>query len=151
MDATFTFPRPQAPVPRPAPASKAGGPQLTRESNALRASVLDAALELGLVSNPLVADWMFDNTLPEEDEEEVSFLFESLHLLFFFLDIASNILFSFNSFQDSLLLSLSPRLSGDRGCLVVTMVLESSMLRSASLELTPSPRVPQAFISSIKA
>lgn len=84
MDATFTFPRPQAPVPRPAPASKAGGPQLTRESNALRASVLDAALELGLVSNPLVADWMFDNTLPEEDEEEVSFLFESLHLLFFF-------------------------------------------------------------------
>ena len=96
MDATFTFPRPQAPVPRPAPASKAsGGPQLTRESNALRASVLDAALELGLVSNPLVADWMFDNTLPEEDEEEVSFLFESLHPHFFSSDNASIVLLSF--------------------------------------------------------
>ncbi|KIM44016.1 hypothetical protein M413DRAFT_9280 [Hebeloma cylindrosporum] len=71
MDASFTFPRPQAPVPRPAPASKAsGGTHMTRESNALRASVLDAALELGLVSNPLVADWMFDNSLPEEDEEQ---------------------------------------------------------------------------------
>lgn len=100
MDASFTFPRPQAPVPRPAPASKAsGGPRLTRESNALRASVLNAALELGLASNPLVADWMFDNSLPEEDEEEVSFLFESI----FSLDITSNDLSPFNIFQDILI------------------------------------------------
>ena len=84
MDASFTFPRPQAPVPRPAPAGKAGGP---RESNALRASVLDAALELGLVSNPLVANWMFENSLPEENEE-VSFLFGSQQLQLFFWTLA---------------------------------------------------------------
>jgi hypothetical protein len=147
MDATFTFPRPQAPVPRPAPASKAsGGPQLTRESNALRASVLDAALELGLVSNPLVADWMFDNTLPEEDEEEVRFLFESS---FFSSDIASIVLLSFQyllGYPHSY-----PFHRGSLGIRAVWQSLWSSTLNRASLDLTPSLHVPQAFISSIKA
>ncbi|PPQ69926.1 hypothetical protein CVT26_013251 [Gymnopilus dilepis] len=46
------------------------GQTISRESNALRASVLDAALELGIGTNPLVADWMFNNALKEEDEEE---------------------------------------------------------------------------------
>ncbi|KAF8057097.1 hypothetical protein FPV67DRAFT_1456620, partial [Lyophyllum atratum] len=40
-----------------------------RESNALRASVLDAALELGIGTNSTVANWMFNNALSEEDEE----------------------------------------------------------------------------------
>ncbi|KAF8962875.1 hypothetical protein BDZ97DRAFT_1076161 [Flammula alnicola] len=73
MNAQFTFPPPQAPTPRPGPGHKSGETAQTnsRESNGLRASVLDAALELGLVSNPLVADWMFNNTLAEEDEGEV--------------------------------------------------------------------------------
>ena len=136
MDATFTFPRPQAPVPRPAPASKASGaPQLTRESNALRASVLDAALELGLVSNelglvsnPLVADWMFDNSLPEEDEE-VSLLFGSLSPLpFFFLaHCVQSFAFLSIPFRISSSLSLTPRLSGDQGRLAVTVVLDAKL------------------------
>ncbi|KAJ7106497.1 hypothetical protein C8R43DRAFT_209855 [Mycena crocata] len=68
MDANFTFPaRPQA-VPRPAPAQPQAEP-VQRESNALRASVLDAALQLGLGANGTVANWMFNNTLEEEEEE----------------------------------------------------------------------------------
>jgi len=119
MDASFTFPRPQAPVPRPALASKAGGPQVARESNALRASVLDAALELGLVSNPLVANWMFENSLPEENEE-VSFLFGSLHPQLFFWTLHPT---NFLSFSIHLMIFSSlyflPRSLGDRGCLAV--------------------------------
>lgn len=149
MDATFTFPRPQAPVPRPAPASKASGaPQLTRESNALRASVLDAALELGLVSNPLVADWMFDNSLPEEDEE-VSLLFGSLYPHLFFGQSVQCFAVLSIPFRISSSLSLTPRLSGDLGCLAVTVVLDAKLRHCWFL--TPSLRVPQAVISSIKA
>ncbi|KDR66896.1 hypothetical protein GALMADRAFT_1135798 [Galerina marginata CBS 339.88] len=73
MDSNFTFPRPQPAVPRPAPASSSSEKQtehISRESNALRASVLDAALELGIGSNSVVANWMFNNSLQEEDEEE---------------------------------------------------------------------------------
>lgn len=51
-------PRPQKPIPQ----------DVTRESSALRASVLDAALQLGLANNSAVADWMFNNPLKEEDE-----------------------------------------------------------------------------------
>ncbi|KAG5640853.1 hypothetical protein DXG03_006818 [Asterophora parasitica] len=71
MDTRFAFPRPQAPTPRPAPASPvspAGG--ANRESNALRASILDAALILGIGNNNLVSDWMFSNSLAEEDEDD---------------------------------------------------------------------------------
>jgi hypothetical protein len=42
-----------------------------RDSNALRASVLDTALQLGVGSNSTIANWMFNNVL-EEEEEEVS-------------------------------------------------------------------------------
>ncbi|PPQ90370.1 hypothetical protein CVT25_007770 [Psilocybe cyanescens] len=74
MNTTFTFPRPQAAVARQQAPRAAGSSQPNaRESNALRASVLDAALELGIGSNPLVADWMFNNALAEEDEEEPAF------------------------------------------------------------------------------
>ncbi|KAJ7746644.1 hypothetical protein B0H16DRAFT_1692667 [Mycena metata] len=67
MDANFTFPARPKPTPRPAPASP---PEpVNRESNALRASVLDAALQLGFGANGAVANWMFNNTLEEEDEE----------------------------------------------------------------------------------
>ncbi|KAJ3523862.1 hypothetical protein NMY22_g11251 [Coprinellus aureogranulatus] len=43
----------------------ASGP---RESNALRASVFDVAMELGITNNNLVAEWMFNNAVQEEDE-----------------------------------------------------------------------------------
>lgn len=82
MDPNFAFPRPQAPIPRPPPPSSfltAGGSERNRDSNALRASVLDVALQLGLGTNSTVADWMFNNTMPE-DEEEVY-----LHLSFYFI------------------------------------------------------------------
>jgi hypothetical protein len=39
-----------------------------RDSNALRASVLDAALELG-IGNKTVANWVF-NSVDEADEQE---------------------------------------------------------------------------------
>ncbi|PFH47051.1 hypothetical protein AMATHDRAFT_153075 [Amanita thiersii Skay4041] len=39
-----------------------------RESNALRASVLDVAMQLGLGKNSAVADWIFNNPVTEEDE-----------------------------------------------------------------------------------
>lgn len=71
MDANFTFPPPQRPIPRNAPTSTA---RQSRESSALRASVLDVAMELGITNNSLVAAWMFDNSLKEENEDEVSFI-----------------------------------------------------------------------------
>ncbi|KAF7330298.1 hypothetical protein MVEN_02467700 [Mycena venus] len=58
MDANFTFPAPESPTAS------------NRESNALRASVLDAALELGLGANGSVANWMFNNAVEEEEDEE---------------------------------------------------------------------------------
>ncbi|KAF8811327.1 hypothetical protein BYT27DRAFT_7253035 [Phlegmacium glaucopus] len=73
MNPNFAFPRPQPAVPRPALAAKSPwSPDLagSRESNALRASILDTALELGIGGNSLVADWMFNNPLVEEPEEE---------------------------------------------------------------------------------
>ena len=41
----------------------------SRDSNLVRASILDAALDLGYGSNSTVAKWMFENPLEEEDEE----------------------------------------------------------------------------------
>lgn len=76
MNANFAFPRPQQAVPRPPPAGKSSSSSAdlagSRESNALRASILDTALELGIGSNSLVADWMFNNPVLEETEEEES-------------------------------------------------------------------------------
>lgn len=76
MNTNFVFPRPQPSALRPRPAQAAklssslSSPNLagSRDSNALRASILDVALELGIGSNPLVTDWMFNNALQEEDE-----------------------------------------------------------------------------------
>ncbi|KAJ7678497.1 hypothetical protein B0H17DRAFT_1078413 [Mycena rosella] len=67
MDANFTFPARSKPTPRPSAAHSPTEP-VNRESNALRASVLDAALELGFGANGAVANWMFNNALEEEDE-----------------------------------------------------------------------------------
>ncbi|KAJ6570169.1 hypothetical protein DFH09DRAFT_1080325 [Mycena vulgaris] len=66
MDPNFSFPRS---TPTPRPAVKSPTVPANRESNALRASVLDAALELGIGANGAVATWMFNNALEEEDEE----------------------------------------------------------------------------------
>ncbi|KAI6107640.1 hypothetical protein EDD16DRAFT_88724 [Pisolithus croceorrhizus] len=41
---------------------------LSRDSNAIRASVLETALELGIVQNPLVANRIFNSPLEEEPE-----------------------------------------------------------------------------------
>ncbi|KAJ6630998.1 hypothetical protein B0H10DRAFT_702776 [Mycena sp. CBHHK59/15] len=68
MDANFTFP--VRPKPSPRPAAQTPTEPVNRESNALRASVLDVALELGIAANGGVANWMFNNTLEEEDEDE---------------------------------------------------------------------------------
>jgi hypothetical protein len=92
MNANFTFPRQRAPIPRPALAhtanhttsSKAEPSDANRESNALRASVLDAALQLGIGHNSTVTNWMFNNTLEEEDEE-VSSMRPLLYTDFFIL------------------------------------------------------------------
>ena len=83
MNANFVFPRPQLGIPRPRPAraakwSSSSPPPSnlagSRDSNALRASILDTALELGIGSNSLVTDWMFNNPLMEEPEDAVSLL-----------------------------------------------------------------------------
>ncbi|CAA7264454.1 unnamed protein product [Cyclocybe aegerita] len=70
MNANFTFPPPKPVMPRPPSAYRPKAKIPSRSSNALRASVLEAALELGVGTNPLVADWMFSNSLKEEDEED---------------------------------------------------------------------------------
>ncbi|TFK19519.1 hypothetical protein FA15DRAFT_674365 [Coprinopsis marcescibilis] len=67
MEARYAFPVGKAPIPRTRPVNTTPN---SRESNALRASVLDAAMELGITNNSVVAAWMFDNTLKEEEEDE---------------------------------------------------------------------------------
>lgn len=69
MDANFTFPARPQPIPRPSAAQPPPEP-VNRESSALRASVLDAALQLGFGANGNVANWMFNNALEEEAEDE---------------------------------------------------------------------------------
>ena len=60
-------------------------PSQSRDSNALRASVLEAALELGISSSRAVADLIF-NTVDEEDEVRIPFFFALCSLpAFFFL------------------------------------------------------------------
>ncbi|TRM66578.1 hypothetical protein BD626DRAFT_534763 [Schizophyllum amplum] len=44
----------------------------SRESTNVRASILDAAMDLGFGSNSTVAKWMFENQVEEEDDEESS-------------------------------------------------------------------------------
>ena len=50
-------------------------PNYTRDSNALRASVLDAALELGVGTSRAVENLIFDSIL---EDDEVSILLSSL-------------------------------------------------------------------------
>lgn len=47
----------------------AGEDDRTRDSNLIRASVLDAALQLGLGANGNVAHWLF-NPVSEEDDDD---------------------------------------------------------------------------------
>lgn len=76
MNTGFVFPPPQTvPTARPPRPQKPGDAQASRDSNLLRASVLDVALELGIGSSSVVADWMFNNAVQEEDEIEVRMRF----------------------------------------------------------------------------
>jgi hypothetical protein len=70
MNPNFTFPQPQPARTRPV-VEIVGASPTSRESNALRASVLETALLLGVGSSNTVTDWMF-NPLQEEEDEEVS-------------------------------------------------------------------------------
>jgi hypothetical protein len=66
MDTSYTFPR-TAPLPPDRDNEPTGSKQ--RGSNVLRASVLDAALQLGIgTSDSKVAKWMFSEGVEEEDE-----------------------------------------------------------------------------------
>ncbi|KAJ7841306.1 hypothetical protein B0H14DRAFT_1045960 [Mycena olivaceomarginata] len=69
MDTNFTFPARPGPVPRPQPVHTPSEPP-NRESNAIRASVLDAALQLGFGANGGLADWMSNNAVNEEEEDD---------------------------------------------------------------------------------
>lgn len=71
-------------TPRPRPNLREASH--SRDSNALRASVLEAALELGISSSRAVADLIF-NTVDEEDEVRIPFSTAlcSLPAFFFFL------------------------------------------------------------------
>lgn len=74
MNTNFTFPRQQSAIPRPRPiatASTETPDPVNRDSNALRASVLDAALELGIGNNSTVANWIFNSSIDEVEEEEL--------------------------------------------------------------------------------
>lgn len=82
MNTNFTFPRQQSAIPRPRPiatASTETPDPVNRDSNALRASVLDAALELGIGNNSTVANWIFNSSI-DEVEEEVSLLRSLPHI-----------------------------------------------------------------------
>jgi hypothetical protein len=58
---------------RPRPRPNKVGASGPRDSSAVRASVFEVAMDLGITSNNLVAEWMFSNTLQEEDEVSVNF------------------------------------------------------------------------------
>lgn len=62
------------PRPRPPKSSTSDAP---RESGALRTSVWETVLQLGLGMNPIVADWIFDNQLAEEGEVRTISIFVS--------------------------------------------------------------------------
>ena len=51
---------------------RARAPTYSRDSNALRASVLDVALQLGVGTSRAVENLIFDSFLEEDEEEEVS-------------------------------------------------------------------------------
>ncbi|KAF9530728.1 hypothetical protein CPB83DRAFT_850209 [Crepidotus variabilis] len=72
MNKTFVFPPAPQPALRPQQRNSGDDGQEggSRNSNALRASVLDAAMELGLGNSSVVANWMFSNVVEEEDETE---------------------------------------------------------------------------------
>ena len=62
------------------PPSTASSSDPIRDSRLVRASVLDAALELGIGGpNSTVANWIFNNPVAEEDEEEVNIISYSVH------------------------------------------------------------------------
>jgi hypothetical protein len=41
---------------------------IKRDSNALRASVLDVAMQIGMGVNGAVADWVYNNSVQEDEE-----------------------------------------------------------------------------------
>lgn len=59
-----SYPHPQARPRKPKRVST-----VVRDSNLVRASVLDAALELGVAHNSTMANWIFNSPVEEEAEE----------------------------------------------------------------------------------
>lgn len=58
---------------RKQPSARRGGAAPSRDSNMVRASVFDVAMQLGFGDpNSTVASWMFNNPVEEEEEEGVS-------------------------------------------------------------------------------
>lgn len=53
-------------------AAHTGKVSINRESSALRASVMDIAMEIGLGMNGAVTDWVYNNPINEEEEEPVT-------------------------------------------------------------------------------
>ncbi|KIJ67317.1 hypothetical protein HYDPIDRAFT_25783 [Hydnomerulius pinastri MD-312] len=51
------------------PQARRRQPKTNRNSNAVRASVLETALELGITQNSTVANWIFNNPMEEEPED----------------------------------------------------------------------------------
>ena len=130
MDTKFTFPPPQRPIPRNNPVKTAASAGQTRESSALRASVLDVALELGITGDNSLAAWMFDNSLKEEDEEEVSFF----HSCFFY-----------SSSCNAVSLVGSPGTSHARRDYVVLYCEQKSLCVKRSRATGLQPRLAQLF------
>ena len=142
MNPQFAFPPPAPVVRRPPPPTRAvptpgsgsglgagstlrsgsngAGGGGARESNALRASVLDVALELGLVGGGGVGGWMFDNRVLEEGEEVGFFVaFLSCSFLALFLRFGSGRCVGFGGWRPlgSVFLAAGVSLGGTSLCI----------------------------------
>ncbi len=58
---------PGAPFARPRTAPTRNK-SIKRDSNALRASVLDVAMQIGMGENGAVMDWVYNNSVHEDEE-----------------------------------------------------------------------------------
>lgn len=136
----------------PRPRHNLREPSQSRDSNALRASVLEAALELGISSSRAVADLIF-NTVDEEDEVRIPFSTALCSLPAFFFSFLQ-----LYSFSDGYRTSSS--LGSNRSChtltprrLTVSAVIllafcRASLRRLRKTMMSSDARVPRTEITS---